>query len=223
MKAVLRLAALSAWSRRLTLGLTLVAIALAVTLLLSVERIRSDARQSFTQSVAGVDLVVGARTGGVQLMLYAVFHAGTASNNIAWDSYQAIATHPAVDWALPLSLFEHGVAGTLDRAQAEWDRRVALGVVMAAAGYPENPRKGDPITGLPRAADDAHVFHAGTTLQGDAVVTAGGRVLCVTALGDTVRVAQRRAYEVADQIRFDGCQMRRDIGHRAIEARRSPL
>jgi phosphoribosylamine--glycine ligase len=122
-----------------------------------------------------------------------------------------------------LSLFEHGVAGTLDRAQAEWDRRVALGVVMAAAGYPENPRKGDPITGLPRAADDAHVFHAGTTLQGDAVVTAGGRVLCVTALGDTVRVAQRRAYEVADQIRFDGCQMRRDIGHRAIEARRSPL
>ena len=122
-----------------------------------------------------------------------------------------------------LSLFEHGVAGTLDRAQAEWDRRVALGVVMAAAGYPENPRKGDAITGLPRAADDAHVFHAGTTLQGDAVVTAGGRVLCVTALGDTVRVAQRRAYEVADQIRFDGCQMRRDIGHRAIEARRSPL
>ena len=104
MKAVLRLAALSAWSRRLTLGLTLVAIALAVTLLLAVERIRVDARQSFTQSVSGVDLVVGARTGGVQLMLYAVFHAGAASNNITWDSYQAIATHPAVDWALPLSL-----------------------------------------------------------------------------------------------------------------------
>jgi phosphoribosylamine--glycine ligase len=122
-----------------------------------------------------------------------------------------------------LSLFEHGVAGTLDRAQAEWDRRVALGVVMAAAGYPENPRKGDAITGLPHAEQDAHVFHAGTALQGDAVVTSGGRVLCVTALGDTVRVAQRRAYEVADQIRFDGCQMRRDIGHRAIEARRSPL
>jgi putative ABC transport system permease protein len=96
--------ALSAWSRRLTLGLTLIAIALAVTLLLAVERIRVDARQSFTQSVSGVDLVVGARTGGVQLMLYAVFHAGTASNNIGWDSYQAIATHPAVDWALPLSL-----------------------------------------------------------------------------------------------------------------------
>ena len=104
MKAVLRLAALSAWSRRLTLGLTLIAIALAVTLLLAVERIRSDARQSFTQAVSGVDLVVGARTGGVQLMLHAVFHAGAASNNITWDSYRAIATHPAVDWALPLSL-----------------------------------------------------------------------------------------------------------------------
>jgi putative ABC transport system permease protein len=100
----LRLAALSAWSRRLTLGLTLVAIALAVTLLLAVERLRADARQSFTQSVSGVDLVVGARTGSVQLMLYAVFHAGSASNGIGWDSYRAIATHPAVDWALPLAL-----------------------------------------------------------------------------------------------------------------------
>jgi len=122
-----------------------------------------------------------------------------------------------------LSLFEHAVNGTLDRAEAQWDRRVALGVVMAAAGYPDNPRKGDTITGFPRAGDDFHVFHAGTSLEGGAVVTAGGRVLCVTALGDTVRVAQRRAYEVADQIRFDGCQMRRDIGFRAIGARRSPL
>jgi putative ABC transport system permease protein len=104
MKAVLRLAMLSAWSRRLTLGLTLIAIVLATTLLLSVERIRVDARQSFTQSVSGVDLVVGARTGAVQLMLYAVFHSGTASNNIGWTSYQAIASHPAVDWAVPLSL-----------------------------------------------------------------------------------------------------------------------
>jgi putative ABC transport system permease protein len=116
MKAVLRLAALSAWSRRLTLGLTLVSIALAVTLLLAVERVRGDARQSFTQSVSGVDLVVGARTGGVQLMLYAVFHAGAASNNIGWDSYTAVATHPAVDWALPLSLGDshrgHAVLGT---------------------------------------------------------------------------------------------------------------
>ena len=104
MNPVLRLAALSAWSRRLTLGLTLLAIVLATTLLLAVERIRVDARQSFAQSVSGVDLVVGARTGAVQLMLYAVFHSGAASNNIGWNSYQAIAGHPAVDWAVPLSL-----------------------------------------------------------------------------------------------------------------------
>lgn len=122
-----------------------------------------------------------------------------------------------------LALVEHAVGGTLDRAEPQWDRRVALGVVMAAAGYPDDPRRGDVITGLPKAEDDVHVFHAGTALEGGRVVTAGGRVLCVTALGDTVRVAQRRAYEVADQIRFDGRQMRRDIGHRAIGARRSPL
>ena len=95
--------------------------------------------------------------------------------------------------------------------------------MLAAAGYPEDPRKGDVITGLSRNADDVHVFHAGTTVRDGRVVTAGGRVLCVTALGDTVRVAQRRAYEVADQIQFDGKQMRRDIGHRAIEARKSLL
>lgn len=124
-----------------------------------------------------------------------------------------------------LTLLEHAVNGTLDRAEAEWDRRVALGVVMASSGYPENPRKGDVITGLPQGEgeDDHHVFHAGTTLVDGKVVTAGGRVLCVTALGDTVRVAQRRAYEVADRIQFDGCQMRRDIGFRAIGARRSLL
>ena len=104
MRAILRLALLSAWSRRLTLSLTVIAIVLATTLLLAVERIRVDARQSFAQSVSGVDLVVGARTGAVQLMLYAVFHSGAASNNIGWNSYQAIASHPAVDWAVPLSL-----------------------------------------------------------------------------------------------------------------------
>ena len=104
MKAVLTLAARSAWARRLTLGLTLVSISLATTLLLAVERVRNDARTSFTQSVSGVDLVVGARTGGVQLMLYAVFHAGTASNTVSWASYTAVASHPAVEWALPLSL-----------------------------------------------------------------------------------------------------------------------
>lgn len=104
MKAVLLLALKSAWARRLTLGIALVAIALAAALLLAVERVRADARASFTQSISGVDLVVGARTGGVQLMLYAVFHAGSATNNIRWQSFADIAAHPAVDWAVPLSL-----------------------------------------------------------------------------------------------------------------------
>ena len=121
------------------------------------------------------------------------------------------------------TLVEHAVNGTLDRAEAQWDRRVALGVVMAAHGYPAVPRNGDPITGLPRDGDDFHVFHAGTAAADGQVVTSGGRVLCITALGDTVRVAQRRAYEIADQIRFAGSQMRRDVGHRAIGARRSQL
>ncbi|MFP5402095.1 MAG: phosphoribosylamine--glycine ligase [Gammaproteobacteria bacterium] len=114
-------------------------------------------------------------------------------------------------------LIEAAIAGKLDQVEAEWDRRFALGVVLAAAGYPENPRKGDPITGLPAAEqDDAHVFHAGTALHDGQVVTAGGRVLCVTALGDNARTAQKRAYEVADAILFEGRQYRRDIGHRAI-------
>jgi len=121
------------------------------------------------------------------------------------------------------TLIEHAVNGTLKNIEVEWDRRVALGVVMAAAGYPDNPRKGDEIAGLPRAGDDFHVFHAGTALAGGKVVVNGGRVLCVTALGDTVRVAQRRAYEIAEGIRFAGQQMRRDIGFRAIGTRKSTL
>ena len=121
------------------------------------------------------------------------------------------------------TLIEHAVDGTLNNIEVEWDRRVALGVVMAAAGYPDNPRKGDEITGLPHAGDDFHVFHAGTALAGGKVVVNGGRVLCVTALGDTVRVAQRRAYEIAEGIQFAGRQMRRDIGFRAIGARKNPL
>jgi len=104
MKAILVLALRSAWARRLTLGITLVAIALAAALLLAVERVRQDARTSFTQSISGVDLVVGARTGSVQLILYTVFHSGTATNNIRWESYQAIARNPAVAWAVPLVL-----------------------------------------------------------------------------------------------------------------------
>ena len=121
------------------------------------------------------------------------------------------------------TLLDHAINGTLNTINAEWDRRVALGAVMAAAGYPENPRKGDEITGLPRNADDFHVFHAGTALHEGKVLTSGGRVLCVTALGDTVRVAQRRAYEIAEGIQFAGCQMRRDIGFRAIGAKKSTL
>jgi phosphoribosylamine--glycine ligase len=121
-------------------------------------------------------------------------------------------------------LMEHAIAGTLDQVEAEWDRRTALGVVMAAANYPDTPRKGDVITGLPaqlaKKLEDAHVFHAGTTMQDGQVVTSGGRVLCVTALGTMVKVAQKRAYEIADGIHFDGYQMRRDIGYRAIAAHR---
>jgi phosphoribosylamine--glycine ligase len=114
-------------------------------------------------------------------------------------------------------LVEAAIAGRLNEVEAEWDRRVALGVVLAAAGYPESPRKGDRIGGLPTSAsDDTHVFHAGTALSGDDVVTAGGRVLCVTALGDNVRTAQKCAYELADAIMFDGRQYRRDIGYRAV-------
>jgi phosphoribosylamine---glycine ligase len=113
-------------------------------------------------------------------------------------------------------IVEHAINGTLDRVEAEWDRRTALGVVLAAANYPDTPRKGDVITGLPKKLEDAHVFHAGTAMQDGNIVTSGGRVLCVTALGDMVRVAQKRAYEIADGIHFDGCQIRRDIGYRAI-------
>ncbi|MBX3659476.1 MAG: phosphoribosylamine--glycine ligase [Ramlibacter sp.] len=107
-------------------------------------------------------------------------------------------------------------SGGLDQVELQWDRRPALGVVMAAHGYPLSPRKGDAITGLPEDADDAVVFHAGTAPQGQGTVTSGGRVLCVTALGDSVRAAQQRAYEVASGIRFEGAQYRKDIGHRAI-------
>ncbi|MDO9012586.1 MAG: phosphoribosylamine--glycine ligase [Gallionella sp.] len=120
-----------------------------------------------------------------------------------------------------LKLVEHGVNGTLDAIEVEWDRRTALGVVMAAAHYPDTPRSGDVISGLPgKGEEDAHVFHAGTALKDGSVVTSGGRVLCVTALGDSVRMAQRRAYQVADEIHFDGSQMRRDIGYRAIAPRK---
>jgi len=114
------------------------------------------------------------------------------------------------------NIVEHAINSTLDKVDAEWDRRTALGVVMAAANYPDTPRKGDVISALPKKLEDAHVFHAGTTMQDGKVVTNGGRVLCVVALGDMVKHAQNHAYEIADKIHFDGSQMRRDIGWRAI-------
>ena len=112
----------------------------------------------------------------------------------------------------------HATDGTLDKVSLDWDRRFALGVVMAAEGYPANPRKGDVITGLPAATDDAIVFHAGTTQQADgSIAVSGGRVLCVTVLGESAKTAQQRAYEYLRPIQFAGAQYRNDIGHRAIK------
>lgn len=118
-------------------------------------------------------------------------------------------------------VFWHATDGTLDQVELDWDRRVALGVVLAAHGYPLSPRKGDRITGIPPEAPDAVVFHAGTTLEGGELTTSGGRVLCVTVLADSVKQAQQRAYAVAARIQFDGVQYRKDIGHRAVHARGS--
>ena len=111
----------------------------------------------------------------------------------------------------------HATEGTLDQVELQWDRRVALGVVMAAAGYPLSPRKGDLVSGVPAESPDAMVFHAGTSLQDNKLVSSGGRVLCVTVLGDSVRQAQQRAYDVVRGIHIDGAQYRQDIGHRAIK------
>ncbi len=116
-----------------------------------------------------------------------------------------------------VALAEHAVNGTLDQAEVDWDRRTALGVVMASANYPDTPKLGDEITGLPSDLNDAHVFHAGTALQGEQVVTSGGRVLCVTALGETVKFAQQQAYQIVDGIQFKGAQYRTDIGYRAVK------
>ena len=123
---------------------------------------------------------------------------------------------------LKSDLFEvlwHATDGTLDQVELEWDRRTALGVVMAAHGYPLSPRKGDLINGLPPEAPDAVVFHAGTAMEDGEIRTSGGRVLCVTVLADSVKQAQHRAYEVAARIHFDGAQYRRDIGFRALPLR----
>ena len=121
-------------------------------------------------------------------------------------------------------VFEAAIDGRLDTVELEWDRRTALGVVLAAAGYPEDPRKGDEITGLApqgnQGAEDLLVFHAGTREQDGRVLTQGGRVLCVTGLGDSVKMAQGRAYKAIDGIRFEGMQFRRDIGHRGLNRKR---
>ncbi len=119
-----------------------------------------------------------------------------------------------------VTLLDHAINGTLDQVEAEWDRRVALGVVLAAAGYPQAPVLGEAISALPDNAEGAHVFHAGTTLRDGQLLTSGGRVLCATALGDSVKIAQRRAYELADQVHFRGSQMRRDFGYRALDRKR---
>jgi phosphoribosylamine---glycine ligase len=117
-----------------------------------------------------------------------------------------------------LSVFEHGVNGTLDQAQIDWDPRTALGVVMASFNYPGKPRLDDAITGIPADQSDCVVFHAGTILKDGVPHTSGGRVLCVTALDDTVRDTQKRAYHVVNAIHFDGAQYRTDIGWRAMES-----
>jgi phosphoribosylamine---glycine ligase len=121
---------------------------------------------------------------------------------------------------LKSDLFEllmHAADGTLDQHEPLWDRRTALGVVMAAHGYPAAPRKGDVITSLPACNDEMQVFHAGTASTDGRLTTSGGRVLCVTALGESVRLAQQRALDAVRQVRFDGALWRNDIGHRAIK------
>ena len=116
-----------------------------------------------------------------------------------------------------VTVMEHAVSGTLDAIELEWDRRTALGVVMAAAGYPDAPRKGDVISGIPQETESHVTFHAGTSLNGNTLTTSGGRVLCVVGLGDSVKMAQKEAYQAVDQIHFDGMQFRRDIGWRALK------
>ena len=118
-------------------------------------------------------------------------------------------------------LLEAALGAGISGLDVEWDRRTALAVVFASAGYPQSARKGDVIRTLPADADDLHVFHAGTQRHNGDVVTNGGRVLAVTALGDSTAMAQRRAYAAAAEVAFDGMVFRRDIGHHAVGRRRS--
>ncbi|MFO0152903.1 MAG: phosphoribosylamine--glycine ligase [Burkholderiales bacterium] len=114
-------------------------------------------------------------------------------------------------------IFEAAIDGHLDQVEIEWDRRTALGVVMAAENYPGEPRKGDVIHGIPAETADSVTFHAGTVLKQEQVITQGGRVLCVVGLGESVKLAQKQAYAALDQIQFTGMQYRHDIGWRAIK------
>ena len=121
-----------------------------------------------------------------------------------------------------VALCNAALDGRLDAVTADWDPRAAVGVVLAAGGYPDAVRKGDPIEGLAKAARlPGKVFHAGTANDGPAVVTSGGRVLCAVGLGDSVAAAQHEAYALVDAIHFGGMQFRRDIGHRAIARERA--
>lgn len=169
MRHLLALAVRSAWNRRLTLGLTLIAVALSVTLLLGVQRVRQEARESFAQSVSGTDLVVGARTSPVQLMLYAVFRIGEATNNIRWQSYQAIADNPLVAWAIPLSLGDshHGfpVLGTNAAYFAHFHYGDAQGLTFS---------NGQPFTELFEAVLGAEVAERRGYRVGDRIVLAHG-------------------------------------------------
>ncbi|MDU0810038.1 MAG: phosphoribosylamine--glycine ligase [Burkholderia sp.] len=110
-------------------------------------------------------------------------------------------------------IIEHAIAGTLDKVDIDWDRRTALGVVLAAHGYPESPRKGDRINGIQIETTQVITFHSGTKLDGDKLVTSGGRILCVVGLADSISEAQQYAYDAINQVNFDGMQYRRDIGY----------
>ena len=116
-----------------------------------------------------------------------------------------------------VEVLDKAIDGKLDEVELKWDRRIALGVVLAAHHYPDTPRTGDPINGIPNPSDDQIVFHAGTKLHDDRLLTSGGRVLCVVGLADTVKAAQQKAYSAIEQIHFDGMQYRKDIGFRAIK------
>jgi len=116
-----------------------------------------------------------------------------------------------------VSLCNMALDGQLKQAEAQWDSRCAIGVVLAAGGYPGDYTTGIPIAGLDQAQEDnIKVFHAGTTRQGHEIVTSGGRILCVTALGDDIAVAQKDCYTAVDKITWEGVNLRRDIGWRAI-------